>query len=114
MKIKAKNKILVKCKRKHCKNIIDVNQVERRCKGTLSKEGLKELRGYCTMSCVGADRKYKKWEAEQMEKERKESKAKMMDGAFAVFCSLMALIKIERMKPGLLKRINREIKKYGQ
>lgn len=74
---------------------------------------LKKLKGYCSPSCQGADRIYKKFEAEQIEKEKKESKAKMMDGAFAVFSSLMNLIKKDAMTEELLIKINKQIK-YSQ
>ena len=113
MKTKAKNKILVKCKRKDCKSIIDIAEIRAAYRGKISSEFLEDLeaKGYCSATCYEIGVEEEKWRAKSAEQKNNEFKEYFMDEAFAVFSSLMDLIRKDKMTEGLLNRINKEIEK---
>lgn len=113
MKTKAKNKILVKCKRKDCKSIINVRQLRHAYRGRISPEFLEDLesKGYCSATCYEVGVEEEKWKAKSAEQKSNEYKEYFMDETFAVFSSLMDLIRKDQMTESLLNRINKEIEK---
>ena len=106
--------LLIKCKRKGCPRIIDVRKNHHLFNEAVSFDEYKRNEGFCKDSCRIADGYEKMESKKKIIVDKNKSKAKLMDGAFAIFSSLMELIRKDSMTEGLLYRINREIKKYGQ
>lgn len=91
-------KQMVKCKRKDCKVIINIVETQSAYKGRITGHELKQMEGYCTITCQEMDEermkneKTKKIAMDKLDR----SKDKLIDSAGEVFKSLIKIAAIHK------------------
>ena len=109
--MKTKKKILVKCKRKDCKKIINTQEIHNFYKGKVINTYLEEIKGYCTITCCVMDECEKRREEEKIKTQKRRSDTRMINQAFFINKSIKELIHSGKMTESVLDKIDQEIEK---